>query len=136
MGHALREAHRVLRPKGLLIDLRPDAVHRRVGLVQNGEYKFKWYSRESFDDDREADRAVATIVNEGLLRPEGRTRFACYRVMDTLDDFRSWMNDDIRKVRLLNRDWLVRRLEMAIAASEGDARIVISAPLILRALRK
>ena len=136
MVYALREAHRVLRPQGLLIDLRPAAVHRRVGLVQDGEYKFKWFSRESFDDDREADRAVATMVNAGLLRSERRIRFACYRIMDSLEDFQAWMNNNIRKQRLLNREWLVQRLESAVDAADGSIRIVVSAPLILQVLRK
>jgi hypothetical protein len=136
MVHALREAHRVLRPQGLLIDLRPAAVHRRVGIVMGGEYRFKWFTRERFDDDAAADNAVAAVISDGLLRPEGRTRFPCYRVMDTLEDFRAWMNDNIRKEKLVDHDWLIRRLEKAIAASGGEARIVISAPLILRTLRK
>ena len=32
MVHALTEAHRVLKPSGLLIDMRPAAKHRRAGL--------------------------------------------------------------------------------------------------------
>ncbi len=39
MVHALREAHRVLKPDGLLLDLRPGPVHRRVGIEVYGHYE-------------------------------------------------------------------------------------------------
>lgn len=136
MVHALREAHRVLKPDGLLIDLRPAAVHRRVGVTEGGGYRLPWVMRENFDDDHAADRAVAQVVGEGLFKAEGRTRFACYRVMDTVDDFQEWLTDFLNKGNFPSHDWLVRRVERALKASDGKASIVVSAPLVLRALRK
>jgi len=136
MVHALRETYRVLKPDGLLIDLRPAAVHRRVGFNDGGGYRLRWVMRENFDDDHAADRAVDQVVNDGLFKAERRTRFACYRVMDTARDFQEWLKDFIYKGNFPSHDWLVRRVERAIEESDGKTRIVVSAPLVLRALRK
>lgn len=136
MVHALREAHRVLKTNGLLIDLRPAAEHRRVGVSEGDGYRLPWVMRENFDDDRAADRAVAQVVLEGRFKTEGRTRFACYRLMDTLEDFLEWLTDFVDRGKLPSHDWLVRLVERALKASAGKTNIVVSAPLVSQALRK
>lgn len=136
MVHALHEAQRVLRPNGLLIDLRPAVVHRRVGVTQAGRYRFVGVMREKFDDDRAADRAVTQVEREGRFKAEGRTRFACNRVMDSLDEFQQWLADSINLGKLPPHDWLVQRVERALDVTGGKTRIVVSGPLVLRVLRK
>src|SRR5262245_36498274 len=111
MVHALLEAHRVLKPNGILIDLRPAAVHRRVGIVDSDGYRLSWMMRETFEDDLAADRAVAKVTSQGRFKARSRTRFPCYRVMDTMDDFRTWLDDFIEKGKFPSHDWLVQRLE-------------------------
>src|SRR3989338_6318446 len=93
MVHALHEAHRVLKPNGILLDLRPAPVNRRIGISRAGRFIPLAAMREVFADDRAADRAVAHVINEGLFVVEARTHFDCQRVMDTLDDFRSWVDE-------------------------------------------
>lgn len=136
MVHALHEAHRVLKSNGLLLDLRPAAVHRRVGLAQADVYRLQWVMRESFEDDHAADRAVARVLREGLFKAEARTGSACYRVMDTFDEFQDWLTDFVTRGKCPSHDWLVQRLERALAALDGKAGIVVSAPLVLRVMRK
>lgn len=72
MVDALHEAHRVLAPRGLLIDARPDSRviayaehvtdrgHRRVGTIRT--------AREELGNDAASDRAVARVKREGLFR--------------------------------------------------------------------
>ena len=137
MVHALREAHRVLKPDGLLIDLRPAAVHRRVGVVTKGDlYRLPWVMREKFDDDRAANRAVAQVMGERWFKAKGRTRFSCYRVMDTLDEFREWLADFTNRGKCPPHDWLVRLVERELSATTGQTGIVVSAPLDLRVLMR
>lgn len=136
MVHALRETHRVLKPDGLLVDLRPASIHRRVGITRGEDRKFRWTMRENFDDDHAADRAVDHVAREGLFRAEGRKRISCYRMMDTIGEFKEWLTDFIQKGTFESHDWLVRRLERALSVESGKAGIVVSAPLVLRALRK
>jgi SAM-dependent methyltransferase len=135
MVHALRETNRVLKPDGLLIDLRPAPVHRRVGFVEADEYRMRWVMRESFEDDLAADAAVEHVVAEGWFRAVGRKRFACFRVMDRLAEFEEWLTDFVVKGDFPSHDWLVERLRRELER-DGKKKIVVGGPLILRALRK
>ena len=75
MVDALRAARRALRPRGLLVDARPDSrvlarvVHdgRTVGRVAT--------QRGELADDRASDRAVATVKRERLFRCVRAGRF-------------------------------------------------------------
>jgi hypothetical protein len=137
MVHALLEAHRVLKPDGLLLDLRPAAVHRRVGIVQDGDYRLLWRMREGFEDDHAADRAVDQVTRDGYFKPAGRrSRFPCFRVMDTTEEFKEWLLDFVTRNEHESHDWLVERLERKLDLSPAKTRIVVSAPLVLRVLRK
>ena len=84
MVHALTEAHRVLKPKGLLIDMRPAAKHRRAGLGEGNRWQLVGTMREKFDDDIASDRAVRQVVREKLFHREFQIEFDLERVMDTL----------------------------------------------------
>ena len=136
MVHALLEAHRVLKPGGLLVDLRPVAMHRRVGIIEGGEYKLLWRMREGFDDDHAADRAVDEVIKRGLFKQTGRTRFPCFRTMDRIGEFREWLVDFVERNGHEPHDWLDRRLEKKLAALPPKTKIVVSAPLVLRVLTK
>lgn len=135
MVHALHEAQRVLKPDGLLVDLRPAAVHRRVGVIQTGGYRLLGVMRETFEDDRAADRAVKQVQREGLFKAEGRTVFTCNRTMDNVDEFQSWLADFVSRTRQSSHDWLLRRVKQALSIT-GKARVVVSGPMVLRVLRK
>jgi len=136
MVHALHEAQRVLKPEGLLVDLRPAAVHRRVGITRKGLYDELAAMREKFDDDRAANRAVTRILREGLFKSESRTQFDCPRVMDTLDEFQAWIEEFVKLGGLFSHDWLVQRVERVLSAKRGKSKIVVKGPLVMRVLRK
>jgi hypothetical protein len=136
MVHALLEAYRVLKPNGLLLDLRPAAVHRRVGISEDGGYRLRWIMRENFADDHAADRAVAQVTGEGRFKAESRTRFPCFRIMDTIDEFQEWLTDFVARNEYESHDWLIQRLERELNTMAAKTRIVVSAPLVLRVLRK
>ena len=135
MVDVLRESHRVLKPEGLLIDLRPAVLHRRVGCAGADGYRLLWVMRESFEDDRAADRAVAEVVSSGLFKKGRRSRFPCYRVMDTIGEFREWLADFASRGKCPSHDWLVRAIEDELEASDEKTAIVVSAPLTLQILR-
>ena len=136
MVHALHEAQRVLQPNGILIDLRPAPVHRRVRIQSDAGYQQLGVMREVLDDDYAANRAVKQILNEGLFKPEWRIEFNCNRVMDTFKEFQLWLMDFVDRARIPPQEWLLKRVARAYHAAPGKKKIIVSAPLILRTLRK
>lgn len=135
MVHALKEAHRVLKPNGILLDLRPAAQHRRVGLGEGKRWRQVGVMRESFDDDYAADRAVQQVMREGLFHREARYEFDLDRVMDTLQDCRDWL-EDFSTEKLPSHEWLYRRVERALAKKQDGVKIVVRGLLKLSALMK
>src|SRR5919198_6444419 len=79
MVDALHEVHRVLAPRGLLIDARPDSRvlahaehvrtrgHRTLGTIKT--------ARAELANDKASDRAIARVVRDGLFRSRRRGRF-------------------------------------------------------------
>lgn len=136
MVHALHEAHRVLKPDGILIDLRPAARHRRVGLGEGEHWQAVVVMREPLGAERAANRAVREVVSDGLFLPQRRVEFKLDRVMDTMDDFRKWLDDFNQTGECPPYDRLVKRLERARGMQPGNPRIIVRGPLVLRAMSK
>lgn len=134
MVHALRETHRVLRPGGLVVDLRPAAKHRRVGLGKGRAWRLAGVMRESFDKDRAADRAVAEVVRADWFRRGARTAFTVDREMDTIDDFLGWLKDFGGRRPMSSHAWLIDKLHRKLAAQR--ATVVVRGILKLQVLQK
>ena len=133
MVHALREAHRVLKPNGLLFDIRPGLKHRRVGLSRAGSWHVIGTMREKFEDDRAANAAVAQILREGLFWREWQMHLDLKRYLDTLKDLCAWL-DEFSK--LARHDWLVKRVQHALLKELGETKIVVRGPLEISVMRK
>jgi hypothetical protein len=135
MVHALHEARRVLQPNGILFDLRPAPVHRRVGIQSAAGYQAIGVMREDLTDDYFANRAVKQVIREGLFKSEKYAEFNCTRVMDSLKEFRIWLLDFVDRNRIPSQSWLLERAERIYPTIAGKKKIIISAPLMLRLLR-
>ncbi len=136
MVHALHEAHRVLKPDGILIDLRPAPKHRRLGLGDGTHWQLVGVMREKFDDDLAANRAVAHVLREGLYQRESRIDFDLDRVMDTIADFRVWLEDFVQVGKLPAHEWLIKRLLNAQERQGTQAKIAVRGPLMMGLLRR
>src|SRR5687768_1644784 len=131
MVHALTEAHRVLKPQHLLLDLRPAPLHRRVGLLRAGRFQALSDMREDFTDDHAANRAVDHVLRAGLFSLEARTQFQARRQMDTLAELRAWLTDFPQP-----HDWLIPIVAGALAAKRARWKIVVTGPVVLQVLRR
>jgi hypothetical protein len=137
MVHALKEAHRVLKPQGLIIDLRPGLVHRQVGLQIGNSWTLVGVMREDLSDDRAADQAVKTVIHEDLIKPEGYSKFDVKRHVGSLAGFQTFLDDFATlNAKMPPHNWLVDRLAAMIAGQTTKPKIVVRGPLQLRILRK
>ncbi|HEX9331595.1 MAG TPA: hypothetical protein VF896_06890 [Anaerolineales bacterium] len=135
MVHALHETHRVLKPNGLLLDLRPGPVHRHVGIEVDGQYRQLAVMKESLEDDYAANRALAEVIREGAFKPLARIQVNCNRVM-ALKDFPNWLTD-FPNDRDALQERLIHTVEHAFKEAKGNRKkIVVKGPLVLRVLRK
>ena len=127
MVDALREARRILRPRGILVDARPDSrvvayaehgaatgTYRQAGVIAT--------SHEELVNDRSSDDAVATAVGSGWFGSRGAGRF-WHRVLFEdrptlqryLDDHARfvhrvrWMVDPATRRRWDEDPWAIRR---------------------------
>ncbi len=136
MVHALQDAHRVLKPGGILIDLRPAPAHRRIGLGEGRRWRLVGALHEILDDDYAADAAIAQLVREKHLRPERNLRFRIDRVMDTMDDIREFIDEFHERRHLPTHAPLLEELERQRARLRKPARITVRGPMKLGVLRK
>lgn len=124
MVDALGEVHRVLAPRGILVDARPDSrvlAHidrdagrdlQRFGVVNT--------SRTELANDRASDRAIARMVSEGLFRSRRRGRFWHRVPFDDLAALRDYLWNHQRFVRRAR--WSV---DAAILRRHASDRFVI-----------
>jgi hypothetical protein len=143
MVHALRQARRVLKSDGYLLDLRPAPVHRRVGLESAGSIHQLAVMEEEFDDDYKANQAVEQMVDAGFLKLSTRIRFDCTRRMDRFIDFQRWLDEYIRLTKVQRPERLLEKIKDGLrtrrasaASREGKIRIVVLGPVDLRVLLK
>ena len=135
MVHALTEAHRVLKPNGILIDLRPSHKHRRIGLGEGKDWQMVGAMRENFDDDLAADRAVKQVIRAGLFHQEPLIEFDLDRVIDTLSDLRAWLNE-FNVDQLPTHEWLYQKVERALEKKPAGTKIAVRGLMRLGVLKK
>jgi hypothetical protein len=102
MVDALKEAHRILRPRGILVDARPDSrvfayaerrsgdTYRRAGLIAT--------AREEQLNDRTSDEAAATAVKSGWFRSLRRGRFWHRVLFEDRPSMQRYLDDHARFV--------------------------------------
>lgn len=136
MVHALSEAHRVLKPDGILIDLRPKPEHRQVGIGSGRRWAFVGETREGLEDDEAADRAVAEVLRAGLFRQDEHVEFMLERVMDSLADLDTWLDEFSTSREIPPHTQLIARVERALRTQRRQVKIVARGGFDLRVLKK
>ena len=139
MVHALRQANRVLKDDGYLLDLRPAPTLRHVGIEVNDSYKKVVVMRESLDESYAADQAVKEMVKAGYLKLKSRNRFECTRRMANYSEFKNWLEDPMRFRKLRSPERLLKTVKESLKSSKTqnwNPRIVVHGPIDLRVLTK
>ena len=130
MVHALREIHRVLKPNGTLIDLRPHFGDRivevmlSVATVRAGEID----SSATETDKYEANTAIQKVVADGLFRLEHDEVFNYVADIDTVDDLREY-GESLEESIL--PETVVAQVEALIADETDDFSIQVRRPMMI-----
>lgn len=124
MVDALHEAHRVLSPRGILVDARPEsrivayAERRRASSFQR--FGVIRTARTEITNDRLSDEAIARVVRERLFRRRRHGRFWHRVPFESLGALRTYLSEHLRFVK--HADWTV---DAATRRRHADDRFVI-----------
>ena len=110
MVDALKEAHRIVRARGILVDARPDSrvfadAEHQVG---KGKYRVAGViatAREELVNDRTSDRAVAKAVGSGWFRSRRAGRFWHRVLFEDRPSMQRYLGDHARFVHRVR--WMV-----------------------------
>lgn len=110
MVDALKEARRILRPHGVLIDARPDSRVFAYAEHQGAKGKFRpagviGTAREELTNDRTSDDSVATAVGNGWFRSRRAGRFWHRVLFEDRPAMQRYLDDHARFVHRVR--WMV-----------------------------
>lgn len=91
---------------------------------------------ECLDDDHAADRALKRVLDAGLLARRRQITVDCERVIDTFEEFESWVKQFVPAERLSKARPVIRRVAKAFSEATVRAEIVAHGPLRLQVLVK
>ena len=135
MVHALREIHRILKPRGTLIDLRPHSTNRQVlvelsyATLNAGEID----SSRSVADRLAADHVIEQAVKDKLFTLEHHTHFELYTDLDTVDDLREYGKSFNRSVL---PEAVIQQVERLTHDENDDFSIRVQRPFTIARYRK
>jgi len=129
MVHALKTVYSALRPRGLLLDVRPASPRPVVEVVHGGETAVDRRVEQlgRIDDSYRletlaaADAAVNILVAGGLLTQERVETFSIYYYFPTVDSLFAYAAEHWRRANVSAA--LVARARQAVSNTSGELRI-------------
>jgi len=113
MVHALKEIWRVLKPDGILIDLRPIRLNVTIDLVHGDEMELiSVYSDEwRVAKDKAADDAITTVKSENLFTFQDSAPFEYVKYYDTGQEYIDY--EAQRNPPIIHPDDVVQQVKVA-----------------------
>lgn len=135
MVHALQQTHRILHPKGLLINVHdlptPQVIEVHTHETVN---KVGWLMvSEDFENERSALNALAQVVTDAYFILEDERDFSYNIYVDDLNELQKWLADSWTTAVLPDR--ITQRLEELIRDAGQSARIVLALQARMTKLR-
>jgi len=133
MVHALSEIHRVLIPKGILIDLRPISDQWRIEVFSGRETCETGRVTDlplGLEDDNAANNAMAEAVRNGWFAQDGKEFFPIHYVWDTANEMEKWIDEEWEN--FIGLDENARRdTRSAWALGDGDTRVRVRVKMLI-----
>jgi len=125
MVHALKQVHRLLQPRGRLIDVHNLPVPHRIEIHSPGSaIKAGWLlDRDDFASERLALNAITQVVSEGLFFLEDERDFDFNLYSENLAELQKWLADGWKSAVI--PEITLQRLEEMLAQASQPPRIVL-----------
>jgi len=129
MVHALESLYAALRPRGVLLDVRPASTRPVVEVVHSGETAAaRWVQPLGRIDDSyrletlaAADAALDTLIADGRLTRERVETFPIYYYAPSVDSLLAYAAERWRNAHISAA--LVARVQKAASTASGEFRI-------------
>ena len=138
MVHALNEIHRVIKPNGTLLDLRPVEDNWSVEVVDSAGWQASGRLTDMSvgkADDEAAFKAMREVESRGWYSKEKEERFAFFYYWDTPTEMKEFIDaewDDFEKMD----DDLYKKTRSLWAIANADARVRVRVQMYAALWRK
>jgi hypothetical protein len=125
MVHALKEVWRVLKPGGVLIDLRPISVDVPLFILTTTGWKSAGLPDQSPDriHDLAANRAIRNVVNDGLFIRLKQEYFATKYYWKNLKELKSDVENYWKEDIIVSKE-IWQRARLLYTSGSGQRRIL------------
>lgn len=133
MVHALEEIQRVLKPNGVLIDLRPLESNWKVEVVSaSGWQRCGSLSDlpQGVADDEAANQATSEIERRGLFIKEKEEMFDYFYYWDTPSEMKEFIESEWEDFEKLEDD-VYRKTNSAWVSAGADARVRVRVQMLI-----
>jgi hypothetical protein len=123
----------MLKPDGVLIDLRPLADHWPIEVFSARETRETGQVTDlplGLEDDGAANQAMTAAETSGLFKRESETFFPLHYVWDTASDMEKWIDEEWTNFIGLDDD-ARRATRSAWALGDADSRVRVRVKMLI-----
>ena len=138
MVHALREIHRTLKPKGVLLDLRPLEDSWSVEISSGAGWQASGRLSDlpiGVADDAAANEAMREVESRGWFVQKKMEEFPFFYYWDTPSEMKEFMEDEWEDFEKMEED-VYRKTASMWASSNADARVRVRVKMLIAAWEK
>lgn len=138
MVHALDEIRRVLKPNGILIDLRPVESNWSVEVVSSAGWQVSGRLSDlpaAVADDEAAFKAMRAAESKGWYSKKEEKEFAFFYYWDTPSEMKEFMEDEWEDFEKLE-DAVYKKTSSLWASSNADARVRVRVNMLITKWKK
>lgn len=133
MVHALDEIRRVIKPNGILIDLRPVEANWSVEVFSSVGYQVAGRLSDlpiAVADDEAAYNALREVESRRWFIKEKEEEFAFYYYWDTPSEMKEFMEDEWKDFEKLEQS-VYRAAQSLWASANADAQVRVRVKLLI-----
>lgn len=138
MVHALGEINRVLKPGGLLIDLRPVEDNWSVEVTSSAGYQMAGRLSDlpiGVSDDKAAFNAMREAESLGWFSKEKDGEFGFFYIWDTPSEMKEYIEEEWEDFEKMDEE-LYRKASSLWASANADARVRVRVKMWIAAWKK